>query len=64
MLTVTDNIFVRDGYWRNPIPSYLQDWQTVPGPEYVEIFDQNGYDLTTLECLYARANNAKMVAWE
>lgn len=62
MLTVTDNIFVRDGYWRNPIPSYLQDWQTVPGPEYVEIFDQNGYDLTTLECLYARANNAKVAA--
>jgi hypothetical protein len=62
MLSISQNKFEGEGYWRNPIPSYLQDWNDYPSPSYVEIFDQNGYDLTELECLYARANNAKVAA--
>ena len=58
MLSITTNKFEQSGYWSNPIPNYLQQWPLFPTPEYVDIFDQNGYDLTALEVLYARANNA------
>ena len=58
MLTVSNNVFNSNGYWSNPIPYYLQTWPKFPTPEFIDIFDQNGYDLTDLEVIYARANNA------
>lgn len=50
----------------NPEPFYrnrLADFPVhVPGPEYVELFDQNGYDLSPLEKLYAAANRQRFCA--
>lgn len=43
--------FTKDGYWSVPI-----SFDGVPGPEYVSLFDQNGYDLTELEKLYSEVN--------
>ncbi len=57
-LSISNNIFNSNGYWSNPVPAYLQSWPFFPPPNMIDIFDQNGYDLTELECLYARANNA------
>ena len=51
-LHVTDNKF-------NPYPYYGQSIKTIfacPPKESVELFDQNGYDLTKLEQMYAVAN--------
>lgn len=56
MLTVTENKFNSNGYWTNPIPYELHTWLTAPSPSYIDIFDQNGYDLTELECMFAKAN--------
>ncbi len=50
----------------DPEPFYrnrLADLQVrVPGPEYVELFDQSGYDLSPLEKLYAAANGQRFCA--
>lgn len=43
--------FNKNGYWSVPI-----SFDGVPGPEYVSLFDQNGYDLTELEKLYSPVN--------
>jgi hypothetical protein len=56
MLQVTENKFNSDGYWRNPIPVEIAFGESTPSPKYVELFDQNGYDLTILETMYATAN--------
>lgn len=61
MLAVTDNTFRWSGYWVKPIPTYMYEWKDAPGSEWVDIFDQNGYDLTKLECLYALSNNSLSV---
>ena len=44
--------FEKNGYWKSPIS--LVD---PPGPGSVELFDQNGYDLSPLEIMYSHANN-------
>ena len=50
----------------NPEPFYrnrlMNFWVHVPGPEYVELFDQSGYDLSPLEKLYAVANSQRFCA--
>lgn len=50
----------------NPEPCYrkrLPGLQVpVPGPEYVELFDQSGYDLSPLEKLYATENRQRFCA--
>lgn len=50
----------------DPQPFYrkrLADFRAdVPGPEYVELFDQGGYDLSPLEKLYAAANGQRFCA--
>ena len=50
----------------NPDPFYrnrLVDSPVgVPGPEFVELFDQSGYDLSPLEKLYASANGQRYCA--
>jgi hypothetical protein len=57
MITLIENKYDSNGYWANPIPNESQTWQIAPDSKYVDIFDQNGYDLTELECLFAKANN-------
>jgi hypothetical protein len=54
-LTLTDNCFNSSGYWSNPIAKLLFE----PTPEDVELFDQNGYDLTKLEQHFAYGNHTK-----
>jgi len=50
-LAPTNNRFNPNPYFCNPI-----DQEFIPGVEQTELFDQNGYDLTPLERLYAEAN--------
>lgn len=50
-LAPTHNQFNPDPYFRSPI-----DQESIPSTEQTELFDQNGYDLTPLERLYAEAN--------
>ena len=54
-LHVTDNQFDSNPYWSEKIRSVF----ACPPKEAVEYFDQNGYDLTKLEQLYAVANGAE-----
>ena len=53
-LHLTDNKFDTTPYWKEGIKSVF----ACPPKETVELFDQNGYDLTKLEQLYAVANGA------
>lgn len=53
-LHVTDNQFDPNPYWSERVKSVF----ACPPKEAVEYFDQNGYDLTRLEQLYAVANGA------
>ena len=50
-LKLTHNQFNSNPYFHNPI-----DQDFLPVIEQTELFDQNGYDLTPLERLYAEAN--------
>jgi hypothetical protein len=56
VLTLTDNKFNHDGYWISPIAKLLYE----PTYEDVELFDQNGYDLTQIERRYAYANQTDL----
>ena len=49
-VVISDSKFNTDGYWRKPIPDF------VPSPTDLDLFDQNGYDLTELEIRYADIN--------
>ena len=51
----TDNEFDPKPYWENPIAKMV----FIPTYEDLELFDQNGYDLTVLEQHYAYANYVK-----
>ena len=55
MITLTDNEFNPDGYWHNPVAKLLYE----PTYEDLDLFDQNGYDLTTLEQHFAYGNYTK-----
>lgn len=48
---LTDNQWDPEGYWHTPLPGYF-----TPKIHHLELFDQNGYDLTELEKLYAEVN--------
>jgi hypothetical protein len=50
-LQLTVNQFNTGGYWYNPILT-----SDIPGAKSLELFDQNGYDLTMLEREYAIVN--------
>jgi len=50
-LALTQNKFNSNPYWSKPISQEI-----IPSIEQIELFDQNGYDLTPLEQLYAEAN--------
>ena len=51
-LHVSTNKFNTEPFWIEPIRSVF----ACPPKQSVELFDQNGYDLTHLEQLYAVAN--------
>ncbi len=53
-LHLTDNRFNTNPYWTERVKSIF----ACPPKEVVSMFDQNGYDLTRLEQLYAVANGA------
>lgn len=55
MITLTDNQFNSNGYWDQPIEKLLYQ----PTIEDLDLFDQNGYDLTPLEQHFAYGNRAK-----
>ena len=55
MLSLTDNKFESNGYWDKPIEKLLYQ----PTTEDLDLFDQNGYDLTQLEQHFAYGNRVK-----
>lgn len=55
MVTLTSNQFDSNGYWDKPIEKLLYQ----PTIEDLDLFDQNGYDLTALEQHFAYGNKAK-----
>lgn len=48
--------FIENGFWTVPIPETEIDYDLLESNRCVSLFDQNGYDLTHLEQLYARYN--------
>ena len=55
LVTLSDSKFNPSGYWSEPIAKILY----IPTPSDVELFDQNGFDLTVLEQHYAYSNRNK-----
>ena len=55
MITLTSNQFDANGYWDRPIEKLLYQ----PTIEDLDLFDQNGYDLTPLEQHFAYGNKTK-----
>ena len=54
-VVITDNQFDPNGYWDQPIEKLLYQ----PTIEDLDLFDQNGYDLTLLEQHFAYGNRVK-----
>lgn len=50
---LTNNTWNPDGYWAQPVAGYF-----APKISHLELFDQNGYDLTELEKMFAAVNHA------
>lgn len=59
MITLVDSQFNLSKNWRIPLEYDLPI--SIQHPEWVEMFDQNGYRLTKLESHYAGANNCSTV---
>lgn len=55
LVTLSDSKFNPEGYWSEPIAKILY----IPTPSDLELFDQNGFDLTVLEQHYAYSNRNK-----
>lgn len=58
-LTLISRRLNPEPFYRNRLAGFRAG---VPGPEYVELFDQSGYDLSPLEKLYAAANDQQFCA--
>lgn len=56
MLRLTKNKFNPDGYWSNPIDKLT----FIPTVEDIDLFDQNGYDLTEIEKYYSITNDTSI----
>ena len=54
MVLLADSIFDSKAYWINPITKTFQ-----PQASDLDLFDQNGYDLTVLEQHFADANDIR-----
>jgi hypothetical protein len=59
MITLIDNQFHSNKTWDKPLKEDLPI--SIQHPEWIDIFDQNGYRLTKLESHYAGANNHSTV---
>ena len=59
MITLIDNQFYSDKTWSKPLEHDISI--PIQHPEWVDMFDQNGYRLTKLESHYAGANNHSTV---
>jgi hypothetical protein len=55
MVKLTGNLLDPNGYWDKPIEKLVY----LPTTEDLDLFDQNGYDLTPLEQHFAYSNYAK-----
>ena len=55
-VTLTKNKFVKEPYYKTPIKAELNDNYIANLPALVQQFDQNGFDMTKLERLYAKKN--------
>ena len=55
MIKLTNNQFNANGYWNKPVDKMV----FIPLKEDIDLFDQNGYDLTVIEQHFARSNNAR-----
>jgi hypothetical protein len=55
MITLTDNQFYTNRTWNVPLEYNIPI--SIQHPEWLELFDQDGYRLTKLESHYAGANN-------
>ncbi len=55
MIQLTGNKFNQEGYWNKPVDKMV----FIPLKEDIDLFDQNGYDLTIIEQHFARSNNTK-----
>jgi hypothetical protein len=55
MLTLTTNVLDPNGFWDKPVEKLVY----LPTTEDLDLFDQNGYDLTLLEQHFAYSNYAK-----
>lgn len=53
----TENKFNSNGYWNKPIEKLV----FIPTKSDLDLFDQNGYDLTVLEQYFAHSNHTKFV---
>jgi len=53
-VVLTDNKLNPNGYWDKPVAKLV----FIPTPEDLDLFDQNGYDLTELEKHFASSNIA------
>ncbi len=56
MITLTNNSFNPDGFWSKPMDKMV----FIPLPEDLDLFDQNGYDLTILEQHFANSNDQEI----
>jgi hypothetical protein len=56
---MTDLVLLDPQFNSNPYWSWAIKRDTIPGPNDVALFDQNGYDLTKLEIEYAMYNDSK-----
>ena len=59
MIKLTENQFYKSRTWCKPLEYDVP--VPIKHPEWVELFDQNGYRLTKLESYYAGANNHPFV---
>ncbi len=55
MIQLAGNKFNQEGYWNKPVDKMV----FIPLKEDIDLFDQNGYDLTIIEQHFARSNNTK-----
>lgn len=55
MIKILNSEFYPNRTWEKPLPPYRPG--TFRSPEWVNLFDQNGYRLTLLEQEYSEANN-------
>lgn len=55
MIKLAGSSFNSNGYWDKPLDKML----FIPLADDLDLFDQNGYDLTTLEQHFARTNDSR-----